>query len=85
MTVSRYERGEYAQASRCWSKSPGPGVDLDAFSPTVDPAEPTTANLRHHLCDIAYQADEISLKEIVGAAKRICKRVQEKYTDRSTQ
>lgn len=47
------------------------GVGLDAFFSNQDPAEPTTANLRHHLCDIAYQADEISLKEIVGAAKRI--------------
>lgn len=86
MTVSRYERGEYAPSIEMLEQiAKVLGVGLDAFFTNQDPSEPTAANLRHHLCDIAYQADETSLKEIVGAAKKILRnRVQEKYTNRPT-
>lgn len=78
MTVSRYERGEYAPSIEMLERIANVlGVGLDAFFTNRDHAEPTPANLRHCLCDIAYQADETSLKEIIGAAKRILKnRVQ---------
>jgi len=74
MTVSRYERGEYAPSIEMLERIADVlGVGLDAFFTSRDHAEPTAANLRHCLCDIAYQADETSLKEIIGAAKRILK------------
>ena len=74
MTVSRYERGEYAPSIEMLEQIANVlGVKVEAFFTIQDDAQPTTSNLRHHLCDIAYQADETSLKEIVGAAKKILK------------
>lgn len=72
MTVSRYERGEYAPSIEVLGQvASALGVGMDEFFTNQDEAEPTATNLRHDLCDIAYQADDDSLKEIVVAAKKI--------------
>lgn len=72
MTVSRYERGEYAPSIEVLGQiALALNITLDAFFVSQEQAEPTTENLRHDLCDIAYQAGENELKEIVGAAKKI--------------
>lgn len=72
MTVSRYERGEYAPSIEVLEQiASALGVGMEDFFANQDEAEPTAANLRHDLCDIAYEADESSLKEIVGVARKI--------------
>lgn len=76
MTVSRYERGEYAPSIEMLGQiGDALGVGVDAFFANQDRTDPTAADLRHDLCDIAYQADEESLKEIVGIARRIFKKI----------
>lgn len=72
MTVSRYERGEYAPSIEVLEQiAVALGVVVGDFFTIQDEVEPTVAKLRHDLCDIAYQADEDLLVEIVGAAKKI--------------
>lgn len=72
MTVSRYERGEYAPSIEVLEQiATALGVGVGDFFASQDDTEPTSAKLRHDLCDIAYQADEQTLVEIVGAAKKI--------------
>ncbi|WP_218574336.1 hypothetical protein, partial [Pseudomonas sp. FSL R10-1339] len=46
-------------------------ASLDLFFVSQEQPALTSSNLRHDLCDIAYQADEEALREIVGAAKKI--------------
>ena len=71
MTVSRYERGEYAPSIEVLEQiASALSVGIGAFFMSQG-AEPTPMSLRHDLCDIAYRADENSLKEIVGVAKKI--------------
>lgn len=72
MTVSRYERGEYAPSIEVLEQiAIALGVGVGDFFATHDKTEPSAVKLRHDLCDIAYQADEDTLIEIVGAAKKI--------------
>lgn len=72
MTVSRYERGEYAPSIEVLEQiATTLGIGIEDFFAKPDEAELTAIKLRHDLCDIAYQADEDTLVEIVGAAKRI--------------
>jgi len=72
MTVSRYERGEYAPSIEVLEQiSLALNASLDLFFVSQEQPAPTSSNLRHDLCDIAYQADEEALREIVGAAKKI--------------
>lgn len=72
MTVSRYERGEYAPSIEMLEQIANAlAVGMDAFFANANEVEPTEMNLRHDLCDIAYQADERELKQIVGVAKKI--------------
>lgn len=72
MTVSRYERGEYAPSIEVLEQiSLALNASLDLFFVSQEHPAPTSSNLRHDLCDIAYQADEEALREIVGAAKKI--------------
>jgi transcriptional regulator with XRE-family HTH domain len=79
MTVSRYERGEYAPSIEVLEQiALALNITMDRFFVTQENVAPTTANLRHELCDIAYQADETSLKEIVSEANRILKKANKK-------
>lgn len=72
MTVSRYERGEYAPSIEVLGQvASALDVGMDAFFTNQDEAEPTATNLRHDLCDIAYQADEEDLIKILAAIKKI--------------
>lgn len=72
MTVSRYERGEYAPSIEVLEQiATALGVGMGDFFVTQGDTEPTAAKLRHDLCDIAYEADENLLKKIVGAARKI--------------
>lgn len=75
MTVSRYERGEYAPSIEVLEQmATALGVGVGDFFTSQDDTEPTATRLRHDLCDIAYEADEDSLKKIVGAAQLIIKK-----------
>ena len=70
--LSRYERGEYAPSIEVLEQiSLALNASLDLFFVSQEQPAPTSSNLRHDLCDIAYQADEEVLREIVGAAKKI--------------
>ena len=72
MTVSRYERGEYAPSVEVLEQiATALGVGVGDFFSAQKEVEPTAAKLRHDLCDIAYQTDENTLVEIVVAAKKI--------------
>jgi transcriptional regulator with XRE-family HTH domain len=75
MTVSRYERGSYAPSIEALEQiAQALGCRLGDFFDA--PPAPELANscedLRHTLCDIAYQTqDATKLKEIVESARRI--------------
>ncbi|MFK3908706.1 helix-turn-helix domain-containing protein [Pseudomonas monteilii] len=72
MTVSRYERGEYAPSVEVLEQiAIVLDVEIKELFTVLEEAKPTTAKLRHDLCDIAYQSDEVTLTEIVQAVKKI--------------
>ncbi|HHK2607947.1 MAG: helix-turn-helix domain-containing protein [Pseudomonas sp.] len=72
MTVSRYERGEYAPSVEVLEQiATVLGVGIGEFFTVQEEAEPNAVKLRHDLCDIAYAADEKTLGKIMNAAKKI--------------
>lgn len=72
MTVSRYERGEYAPSIEMLEQIANIlCVGMDAFFANQKTTEHLATNLRHDLCDIAYGADEKALMQIMDAAKKI--------------
>lgn|GEM_PF-258661 len=80
MTISRYERGSYAPGLEALEEmARALECSMESFFVTVAPAslpsEPSGQELRHSLCDIAYQTDDLdTLKEIVASAKKILAR-----------
>lgn len=72
MTVSRYERGEYAPSIEVLEQiSLALNASLDLFFVSQEQPAPTRSNLRHDLCDIAYGTDEKTLAQIMTAANEI--------------
>ena len=72
MTVSRYERGEYAPSVEVLEQiAIALGVGMGDFFAAQKVLEPTVAKLRHDLCDIAYGSDEETLSRIMSEAKKI--------------
>lgn len=72
MTVSRYERGEYAPSVDVLAQiASALNIKMEALFVSCEQAKPTTASLRHDLCDIAYQANEELLGDILIAARKI--------------
>ena len=75
MTVSRYERGSYAPSIDALDQiAQALDCTLDAFfkSPPTPDLQNSCEDLRHTLCDIAYQTkDVMKLKEIVESARVI--------------
>ncbi|MBE7374576.1 helix-turn-helix transcriptional regulator [Pseudomonas lopnurensis] len=82
MTISRYERGSYAPGIEALEEmARALGCSMESFFVTAPPPaassqpEPSSEELRHSLCDMAYQTDDINaLKEIVASAKKILAR-----------
>lgn len=82
MTISRYERGSYAPGIQALEEMAlALDCSMEAFFASVPSpaaswqAEPSSADLRHSLCDIAYQTDDLhALKEIVASARKILAR-----------
>lgn len=75
MTVSRYERGEYAPSLEMLVQiAKHLNVPIsEFFEPSSPGAQSAMAN-RHRLCDIAYHADEAKLNDILVAAEKILKK-----------
>lgn len=72
MTVSRYERGEYAPSIEVLEQiAVLLDVKVEDFFAINGNTEPSATKLRHALCDIAYAADEKTLGKIMNAAKKI--------------
>lgn len=79
MTVSRYERGSYAPSIDSLEQiAQALGCTMEAFFTSSSiPQSKAVDDLRHSLCDIAYQTkDSAKLKEIVESAKLILTRTQ---------
>lgn len=75
MTVSRYERGEYAPSIEVLEQiAKALDVDIGEFFNNRRDDAIVHSKLRHDLCDIAYRADADALKEIVNAANKILAR-----------
>lgn len=74
MTISRYERGSYAPSIDALEQiAQALDCSMEAFftSPSSNESK-VCSDLRHILCDIAYQTkDSAKLKEIVDSAKVI--------------
>lgn len=78
MTVSRYERGSYAPSIEALEQiAEALGCTVEAFfaTPPLPPVRQGGDDLRHTLCDIAYNTSDVAvLKEIVEAARKILSR-----------
>lgn len=81
MTISRYERGSYAPSIEVLEHMTSTlGCSMEAFFTTTQVPlsvtnEPSSDELRHHLCDIAYETnDRESLKEIIAFADDVIRR-----------
>lgn len=76
MTISRYERGSYAPSIEVLEQMAQVlGCSMESFFAESSPAtieQPKSDDLRHSLCDIAYQTKDIKVLEaIVSSAAKI--------------
>lgn len=75
MTVSRYERGEYAPSLEILVQIAAHlNVSISEFFEPSSTGAQNDMAVRHRLCDIAYHADEAKLKDILIAAEKILKK-----------